>query len=65
MVELYQDLGEEDVLAGLWKRKGAAEESRAALAAIQHGFLPRAQAVLTSAVAKADKNGFPQGGRPC
>ena len=58
VVELYAGLGEEDVLAGLWKRKGAAEETRNALAAIQQGFLPRAQHILTSAMHKQDAGGY-------
>lgn len=58
VVELYAGLQEEDILAGLWKRKGAAEETRNALAAVQHGLLPRAQNVLTSAVHKMDSGGY-------
>lgn len=58
VVELYAGLGEEDVLAGLWKRKGSVEESRVALAAVQHGYLPRAQNVLTAALRKHDAGGF-------
>ena len=62
VAELYADLGEEDVLAGLWKRKGTAEESRAALAAMQHGLLPRAQTSFTNALLKSDKGSYAAAG---
>ncbi|KAK9855808.1 hypothetical protein WJX84_006870 [Apatococcus fuscideae] len=43
LAELYTHLGEEDVLAGLWKRKSAAHETRELLAHLQHGLLERTQ----------------------
>ena len=43
LAELYGMLNEDDVLFGLWKRRGAANETRAALSCIQHGMLVRGQ----------------------
>ena len=45
-------LNEEDVLFGLWKRRCAAEETRSALAHIQHGHVEAAQDVLLEAMHK-------------
>lgn len=61
-------LNEEDVLFGLWKRRGAAEETRAALSCIQHGVLQPGQDYLLDAIRKAANNQFPPmsaGQLPC
>lgn len=59
LAELYGMLNEEDVLFGLWKRRGAAEETRAALSCIQHGMLQQGQDYLLDAIRKAANNQFP------
>ncbi|EIE23491.1 hypothetical protein COCSUDRAFT_65942 [Coccomyxa subellipsoidea C-169] len=59
LAELYSMLNEEDVLFGLWKRRGAAEETRAALSCIQHGVLQQGQDYLLDAIRKAANNQFP------
>jgi len=41
------------VLAGAWQRRGAADETRAALSCLQHGQLERAQALLADALRRA------------
>lgn len=35
LAELYNVMGEEDILAGLWRRRGAAESTRVGLALLQ------------------------------
>ena len=52
LAELYGMLNEDDVLFGLWKRRGAAQETRAALSCIQHGMLVRGQDFLEEAINK-------------
>ena len=52
-------LNEEDVLFGLWKRRGAADETRAALSCIQHGLLQAGQDYLLDAIRKAAAGAFP------
>ena len=52
LAELYGMLNEDDVLFGLWKRRGAALETRAALSCIQHGMLVRGQDFLEEAINK-------------
>ena len=52
-------LNEEDVLFGLWKRRGAADETRAALSCIQHGLLQAGQDHLLDAICKAANGAFP------
>lgn len=52
LAELYGMLNEDDVLFGLWKRRGAAHETRAALSCIQHGMLVRGQDFLEEAINK-------------
>lgn len=52
LAELYGMLNEDDVLFGLWKRRGAAAETRAALSCIQHGMLVRGQDFLEEAINK-------------
>jgi hypothetical protein len=52
-------LNEEDVLAGLWKRRGAADETRAALACLQHGMTQAGQDFLLEAMSKASMGSFP------
>jgi hypothetical protein len=59
LAELYGMLNEEDVLFGLWKRRGAAEETRAALSCIQHGVLQPGQDYLLDAIRKAANNQYP------
>lgn len=59
LAELYGMLNEEDVLCGLWKRRGAAEETRAALSCIQHGMLQAGQDYLLEAMSKAAHGQFP------
>ena len=46
------------MLAGAWQRRGAAEETRAALSCLQHGQLERAQALLADALRRA-ASGWP------
>ncbi len=52
-------LNEEDVLFGLWKRRGVADETRAALSCIQHGLLQPGQDYLLDAIRRAATNQFP------
>jgi transformation/transcription domain-associated protein len=59
LAELYGMLNEEDVLCGLWKRRGAADETRAALSCIQHGVLQAGQDFLLDAISKAALGEFP------
>ncbi|BDA47386.1 probable transcription-associated protein 1 [Coccomyxa sp. Obi] len=59
LAELYSMLNEEDVLFGLWKRRGVADETRAALSCIQHGLLQPGQDHLLDAIRRADANQFP------
>ena len=41
---LYSALGEDDMVAGLWQRRAAIQETRQALALHRHGYLQQAQA---------------------
>lgn len=50
---LYGALGEEDVLAGLWKRRCGTEDTRHGLALVQQGMLDPAQEVFLDATRKA------------
>ena len=59
LAELYSMLNEEDVLFGLWKRRGVADETRAALSCIQHGLLQPGQDYLLDAIRRAAANQFP------
>ena len=54
---MYAELGEEDVLYGLWKRRCVTEDTRLALGQLQHGFLEEAQNTLLDALAKDWKAG--------
>lgn len=54
---MYAELGEEDVLYGLWKRRCVTEDTRLALGQLQHGFLEDAQNTLLDALAKDWKAG--------
>ena len=58
VVELYTGLGEEDILAGLWKRRCIADETRCGMAALQHGLLTRAQDVFLDAQARATNGSY-------
>ena len=59
LAELYGMLNEEDVLAGLWKRRGTADETRAALSCLQHGLTQAGQDWLLEAMRKASVGAFP------
>lgn len=50
--DLYGALGEEDMLAGLWKRRCRSEDTRAGMALMQTGMLPAAQDVFLDAITK-------------
>ena len=58
LADLYGALGETEMLAGAWQRRGAADETRAALSCLQHGQLERAQALLADALRRA-ASGWP------
>jgi hypothetical protein len=58
-------LNEDDVLFGLWKRRGAALETRAALSCIQHGMLVRGQDFLEEAINKNQAGAFQAAGEHC
>jgi len=51
--ELYQNLNEDDILIGLWKRRCLTEETRIGLSYVQHGKRAQAQEVFLQAMAKA------------
>jgi len=53
LADLYGALNETEVLAGAWQRRGAADETRAALSCLQPGQLERAQALLADALRRA------------
>ena len=55
--ELYTALGEEDVLAGLWKRRCRTEDTRAGLGLVQAGLLPAAQDIFLDACRKGWQEG--------
>ena len=57
LADLYSLLGEEDMLAGLWKRRAACEETRVALAAAAHGLAESAQSALLN-VLRRGANGM-------
>ena len=61
LADLYAGLAEGDVLAGLWKKRAAADETRAALSLLQHGAAERAQGALVDALRKAATGGFGPG----
>ena len=61
LAELYSLLNEEDVLFGLWKKRCSTEETRAALACIQHGFWEPAQDALLEAMRKQATGAYPAG----
>lgn len=52
LAEMYAELGEEDVMFGLWKRRCVTEDTRLALGQLQHGYLEDAQSTLLDALAK-------------
>lgn len=56
---MYSELGEEDVMFGLWKRRCVAEDTRLALGQLQHGYLEDAQNTLLDALGKEWKGGAP------
>ena len=58
-------LNEDDVLFGLWKRRGAALETRAALSCIQHGMLVRGQDFLEEAINKNQAGAYQAAGEHC
>ena len=58
-------LNEDDVLFGLWKRRGAAHETRAALSCIQHGMLVRGQDFLEEAINKNQAGAYQSPGELC
>ena len=64
LAELYGMLNEDDVLFGLWKRRGAANETRAALSCIQHGMLVRGQDFLEEAINKSQAGAYSGGEQP-
>ena len=65
LADLYAGLAEGDVLAGLWKRRGAADETRAALSLLQHGAAERAQGALVDALRRVASGGYGgEGGAP-
>ena len=64
LAELYGMLNEDDVLFGLWKRRGAASETRAALSCIQHGMLVRGQDFLEDAINKSQAGAYSGGVQP-
>lgn len=49
---LYKQLGEEDLLHGLWRRRCRTEDTRAALTLLSAGLLPAAQDVLLDVMRK-------------
>ena len=65
LAELYGMLNEDDVLFGLWKRRGAALETRAALSCIQHGMLVRGQDFLEEAINKNQAGAYQAAGEHC
>jgi transformation/transcription domain-associated protein len=46
LAELYKQLSEHDVLAGLWKKRCASDETRTGLSLMQQGQLEPAQRVF-------------------
>ncbi|WIA37453.1 hypothetical protein OEZ86_014371 [Tetradesmus obliquus] len=46
LAELYRLVGEEDMMAGLWRRRCCRQETRTALSLLQLGMAERAQALL-------------------
>ncbi len=65
LAELYGMLNEDDVLFGLWKRRGSAQETRAALSCIQHGMLVRGQDFLEEAINKNQAGTYQSPGEHC
>lgn len=52
LAELYKQLGEHDVLAGLWKKRCAVAETRIGLSCMQHGRWEDGQKVFHGVIAK-------------
>ncbi len=51
--ELYATLGEDDMAAGLWRRRAGSDDTRRALGLAQHGFTKQAQAIFLDAMSRA------------
>jgi len=52
LAELYTDLGEDDIMFGLWKRRGATDETRLGVGQLQHGMLEQAQTTFLDALGR-------------
>eukprot|EP00958_Prasinococcus_capsulatus_P028071 scaffold6247_cov416-Prasinococcus_capsulatus_cf.AAC.17 len=50
LAEMYRLLGEDDMLAGLWRRRCVARETKVGLSLIQHGLWQQAQEVFYGAL---------------
>lgn len=55
--DLYTALGEEDMRAGLWQRRAAAEETRIAVSLQQHGYLVEAQSLFLEMMSRGVSGG--------
>ena len=65
LAELYNELNEDDVLCGLWKRRCIAPETRAAVGWMQHGYLDVAQDCILQAMSKHANKTYENGRIPC
>ncbi|RMZ56591.1 hypothetical protein APUTEX25_003771, partial [Auxenochlorella protothecoides] len=57
--ELYRAVGEDDMVAGLWQRRAACEDTRLALALQQHGYLAQAQDKFLELMSRGVSTGVP------
>jgi hypothetical protein len=55
--DLYSALGEEDMRAGLWQRRAAAEETKTAIALQQHGYIADAQGLYLEMMSRGVSGG--------
>ena len=53
LCDLYALLREEDMLAGIWKKRGKFSDNNVALAYEQHGFFEQAQQAYEQVMTKA------------
>ena len=55
--DLYSALGEEDMRAGLWQRRAAADETKTAMALQQHGYIADAQGLYLEMMSRGVSGG--------
>lgn len=65
LTELYRSLNEEDMLAGLWKRRCAMDDTRRGLALVQRGQLEAGQDCFLACLRKATDDPRANKGEMC